>query len=177
MALDLGSATKGYATDILVALLKSRGVESAIIDLGGNIFAMGSKPDGSPWRIGLQNPEIGKRGVYIGIAKLVDKTMVTSGIYERNFESEGKIYHHILDTSTGYPVENELSSVTIVAGRSFDADGMTTTLFALGLRKGMELAKARGIDVIMITKDRKVHISPGVSSYFEITDRSFKLAD
>ncbi len=174
MALDLGSGTKGYATDEVVKLLAARGVSSAIIDLGGNIFAMGSNPDGKPWRIGLQDPETA-RGAYMGIASLVDKTMVTSGVYERFFIKDGKRYHHIFDTRTGFPVDNGLSSVTIVTAKSFDADGCTTMLFALGREKGLKLGERLGLDVIMIDEAHKVYLTPGVSTYFELADPIYEI--
>jgi thiamine biosynthesis lipoprotein len=171
MALDLGSGTKGYATDEIVKVLRPRGVESAVIDLGGNIFVMGSKAEGKPWRVGLQDPE-NERGAYLGVASLVDRTMVTSGVYERYFEKDGKRYHHIFDTRTGYPLDNGLTSVTIVTAKSFDADGCTTMLFALGRTKGMELGQKMGLDVIVVDSARKVYFTPGVSKYFELTNHN-----
>jgi thiamine biosynthesis lipoprotein len=179
MALDLGSTSKGYAADEVAKVLRASGVRSAVIDLGGNILVMGSKPDGKPWRIGLQDPFSSERGSYLGIASLSDKTMVTSGVYERFFidKATGKRYHHILDTKTGYPVDNGLMSVTIVTAKSFDADGFTTAVFALGREKGMALARAKGVDVIVVDANRKVYMSPGVSTYFEITDPSFSFAE
>jgi FAD:protein FMN transferase len=181
MALDLGSTSKGFAADEAAKIIRAAGVKKAIIDLGGNVLAIGSRPDGKPWRIGLQDPFVArdKRGEYLGIASLVDKTMVTSGVYERFFidPATGKRYHHILDTSTGYPVENGLMSVTVVAPKSFDADGFTTTVFALGRERGMALAKEKGLDVIVVDSNRKVYMSPGVSAYFEITDPSFSFAE
>jgi thiamine biosynthesis lipoprotein len=177
MALDLGSGTKGYATDQLVELFKSAGVKSAIIDLGGNIFVMGSRPDGKPWRVGLQNPDSSERGAYLGIADLSNKTMVTSGVYERFFIKNGKRYHHILDPFTGYPVDNGLTSVTIITDRSFDADGFTTALFAVGRERGMELGIKAGVGVIMVDDKNRVYMSPGVSKYFQITDPNFTYAE
>jgi thiamine biosynthesis lipoprotein len=176
MALDLGSGTKGYATDELVKLLAQRGVTSAIIDLGGNIFAMGSNPDAKPWRIGLQDPE-STRGAYLGIASLIDKTMVTSGVYERFFIKDGKRYHHIFDTKTGYPVDNGLTSVTIITTKSFDADGCTTVLFTLGRQKGLELGEKLGLDVIMVDDTHKVYVTPGVSKYFELSSPLYTFAN
>ena len=176
MALDLGSATKGFAADEAAAILEAKGVTSGIIDLGGNILVIGSKPDGSPWRIGLQDPGE-ERGTYMGIASLSGKTMVTSGIYERFFIQDGIRYHHILDTRTGYPVQNGLTSVTVIADKSFDADGVTTMLFALGREKGMALAKELGLDVIMLDADHHVYMTPGVSAFFEITNPGFTLAE
>lgn len=176
MGLDLGSATKGYAADEVARILKAGGVKSAIIDLGGNVLVMGSKPDGTAWRIGLQDPE-GQRGAYIGIASLRDQTMVTSGIYERFFIQDGVRYHHILDTKTGYPVQNGLTSVTVIAPKSFDADGVTTMLFSLGREKGMALAKELKLKVIMLDDQHRVFMSPGVSALFQITDPRYTLAE
>jgi FAD:protein FMN transferase len=179
MALDLGSTTKGFAADEIAKLIRAAGVKKAVIDLGGNVLVVGSRPDGKPWRIGLQNPFWEKRGDYLGIASLTDKTMVTSGVYERYFEDRktGKRYHHILDTRTGYPVDNGLMSVTVISPKSFDADGFTTMIFALGREKGMELAKAKGVDAIIVDSSKKLYLSPGVSTYFEITDPSFSFAE
>lgn len=177
MALDLGSTSKGYAADEVAKIIRDGGVKSAIIDLGGNILAVGSRPDGKPWLISLQNPFSTDRGAYLGIASLRDKTMVTSGVYERYFFKDGKRYHHIFDTKTGYPVDNGLMSVTIVTAKSFDADGFTTAIFALGRVKGMALAKEQGVDVIVVDSSKKVYMSPGVSTYFEITDPSFSFAE
>jgi Membrane-associated lipoprotein involved in thiamine biosynthesis len=177
MALDLGSTSKGFAADDVAAIIRKAGVKKAVIDLGGNVLVVGSRPDGAPWRVGLQNPFSGERGDYIGIAKLVDETMVTSGVYERYFIKDGVRYHHILDTATGYPVNNGLMSVTIITPKSFDADGFTTTIFALGREKGMALAREQGVGVIVVDRDKKVYCSPGVSSYFELTDKSFSLAE
>jgi thiamine biosynthesis lipoprotein len=177
MAIDLGSTTKGYAADEVVKLLRAARVKGAIIDLGGNVLVEGSRPDGKPWRIGLQDPFSTDRGAYLGVASLTSRTMVTSGVYERFFFKDGKRYHHILDTKTGYPVDNGLMSVTVVSARSFDADGFTTTVFALGRQKGMALAAAKGVDVIVVDSNRKVYMSPGVSAYFEITDPSFSFSE
>jgi thiamine biosynthesis lipoprotein len=103
--------------------------------------------------------------------------MVTSGVYERYFIQDGVRYHHILDPKTGRPVDNGLMSVTIISSRSFDADGFTTAIFALGRARGMALAADKGIDVIVVDKDRKVYMSPGASAYFRITDSSFSFAE
>jgi thiamine biosynthesis lipoprotein len=176
MALDLGSATKGYAADEAARILKAAGVRSAVIDLGGNVLVIGKKPDGKPWRVGLQDPDL-ERGNYIGIASLDDMTMVTSGVYERFFEAGGVRYHHILGTKDGYPVQNGLTSVTIITKKSFDADGVTTMLFALGREKGLALAKELGIEVIMLDAGHRVYMTPGVSKLFQITNESYKLAE
>lgn len=176
MALDLGSATKGYAADQVAAILAAGKVTSAVIDLGGNVLVIGAKPDNSPWRVGLQDPNA-ERNSYIGIARLVGKTMVTSGVYERFFIENGVRYHHILDPKTGYPARNGLLSVTVITEKSFDADGVTTMLFVLGREKGMALARSLGLDVIMVDEQRRVYMTPGVSQVFQVTDPDYTLAE
>lgn len=176
MGLDLGAIAKGYAADAAKEVLVGRGVKHAAIDLGGNMMLIGTKPDGTPWKIGVQDP-FKPRGNVFATLDIIDKTVVTSGIYERYFESGGKRYHHILDPKTGYPVDNGIASVTIITEKSIDADGLSTSVFALGLEMGMKLAdEIPGVSAIFITKDKKVFVSPGVKDYnFTITDDSFKI--
>ncbi len=177
MQIDVGGVAKGYAADEVEKVLKQNGVEHAIISLGGNILAMGSKPNGDAWNVGIQDP-FSPRGDYMGIVKLKDQTAVTSGIYERFFEEDGKIYHHIMDAKTGYPVDNELASTTVITAKSSNADGMTGVLFQLGVDRGMELAeKLDGIEVIFITKDKKVYLSSGLQNNFQLTNGEFVLGN
>lgn len=174
MGLDLGGIAKGYAADRTAEKLKSLGVERGIINLGGNIFALGSKMEGSAWKIGIQNP-VSTRGEYIGIVDVVNQTVVTSGIYERFFEKDGKRYHHILNTKTGYPVDNELAGVSILTSSSIDADALSTTLFVLGTEKALEFIKNKpGVDALFITRDKTVRMTPGFKKVFKLTDMSFK---
>jgi thiamine biosynthesis lipoprotein len=175
MRIDLGGVAKGFAADEVVGLLTAAGVRSALIDLGGNIFAMGSKVDGSPWRIGVQNPDA-PRGTYLGIAAVINKTLVTSGIYERFFIKDGKRYHHIMDTRTGSPVDNGLESVTVITDKSFDADGVTLSLFSLGPALGLELGRKLGVEVIMVAADHRVYATEGARKVFAITDPQFSFA-
>lgn len=177
MGLDLGGIAKGYAADRISEMLKSMGVERGIINLGGNIFAMGSKADGSAWKIGIQNP-MSDRGEYIGIADAVNQTVVTSGIYERYFEKDGKRYHHIMDTKTGYPADNELAGVSILAASSIDADALSTTCFVLGTEKALEFVKDMPhVDALFITKDKKIRMTPGFKKVFKLTDSSFTVVE
>jgi thiamine biosynthesis lipoprotein len=164
MALDLGAIAKGYAADEAARLAKEAMVARAIIDLGGNVLAIGGRtPDGEdenretlPWRIGIQDP-LAERGSYIGVLLAQDKTVVTSGVYERYFESDGKRYHHIFSTRDGYPVDNGLLSVTIVTNRSIDADALSTAVFALGYEQGMALLETiPQIEAIFIFEDLSV---------------------
>jgi len=163
MALDLGSTSKGYAADEILKLIRAAGVKKAVIDLGGNVLVEGSRPDGKPWRIGLQDPFAAQRGAYLGIASLTSMTMVTSGVYERFFIEDGKRYHHILDTRTGYPVDNNLSSVTIVSDNSKQGDGLAATCFLLGVDKATLLVESlTDTQAIFITKDGQTITTKGI---------------
>jgi len=175
MALDLGAIAKGYAADEMYRILDENKVNSAVINLGGNILVKGRKVDNTPWRVGVQNP-FDTRGAYIGVVSISDQTVVTSGIYERFFELDGQRYHHILNPATGYPVNNNLASVTIITSKSIDADAYSTVLFASGLEAGLELANGSNeIMAIFVTKDKKVYVSDGVESIFELSDNNFIL--
>ena len=170
MRLDLGGIVKGYATDEVRRILHENGVNVAIIDLGGNIYAHGVKEGGLPWNIGVQNP-LDATGGHLGVIEIEDQSIVTSGDYERFFEIEGERYHHIIDAKTGYPSNNEITGVTIVADRSIDGDALSTTMFILGVDKGMELAKSmEGIDVVFITKDKSIYLSPGIKDKFKLNE-------
>ncbi|MTI66222.1 MAG: FAD:protein FMN transferase [Firmicutes bacterium] len=174
MILDLGGIAKGYAADEVSNILENNDVHHAIINLGGNIYVHGSKVDGTPWKIGIQNP-FEPRGDYIGIVKTKNKSIVTSGIYERYFEENGKRYHHILDPSTGYPVRNNLAGVSIIADKSIDADALSTVLFSMGLKEGKKLAETLdGVDAVFITKDKSVHITNNLKNNFKLTNNDFK---
>ena len=138
MALDLGGIVKGYAADELTKILKARKVRRAIVDLGGNIFVYGKKKDGSPWRVGIKDPN-DPEGVPAIVLNVANSTIVTSGVYERFFTENGVRYHHILDVKTGYPAASGLLSSTIVCESSMAADALSTSVFVLGKESGMEL--------------------------------------
>ena len=161
MQLDLGAVAKGYIADRIKDYLLEQGVESAIIDLGGNILCVGSRPGGDPFRIGLQRPFASRRET-VATVEITDKSVVSSGIYERYFEEDGVLYHHILNPATGYPYDNGLVSVTIISDKSVDGDGLSTSCFALGLEKGMELINSLpDVQAVFITEDRELHFSEG----------------
>lgn len=169
---DLGAIAKGYAGDEAVNIYRSYGIKSAYVNLGGNVVALGNKPDGSPWKIGVQNPRA-ESGRYLGILEVSDKAVVTSGDYERFFEADGKRYHHIIDPKTGYPADSGLISVTIVAERSIDADALSTAVFVLGPDEGMKLVeKIEGIEAVFVSGDKKVFTTEGLKSVFTFTDKS-----
>ena len=176
MQLDLGALVKGYAADEAVRILSARGVKSAIIDLGGDIFAMGNGQSGRPWRIGVQNPDT-ERGSYLGIAEVTSRSVVTSGVYEHFFIKNGKRYHHLMDTRTGYPVDNGLESVTVITGSSMDADGYGLALFCMGKKAGLALGEKLGLGVIMADVNHKVYATPETKRYFTITDPGFSYGD
>lgn len=158
-AIDLGGIAKGYIADQLKEYLKSQGIEHAMINLGGNVLAIGSKPDGSDYNIGIQKP-FDTTGDPITSVKIADQSVVTSGDYQRYFKKDGKIYHHILNPSTGYPYDNGLSCVTIVTDSSVNADALSTTCFALGLDDGLNLVNSTdNVEAVFITSDNKLHYS------------------
>jgi len=178
MTLDLGAIAKGFITDRLVEYLPQTKIRSAMLNLGGNLYLYGSKPDGSLWNIGIRNP-YGSKGEYIGIIKVKNMSVVTSGIYERYFEAGNKQYHHILNPKTGYPEDNNLASVSIICPSSTNADGLSTTVFLLGPDKGMELVESlEKTEAVIITKDKKVFLSSGLKNgniSFKLTDNTFEV--
>ena len=175
MVIDLGAIAKGYTADEVKEVLKENGVEHAIINLGGNVFAMGKNVNDSPWKIGIQDP-FTQRGDIIGMIEVEDKSIVTSGIYERYFEKDGKKYHHILSTTTGYPCDNSIAGVSIVSVKSIDGDALSTSVFSLGLEDGMKfINNMPGAEGIFITKDKQVYITPGLKGNFKITNTEFTL--
>lgn len=169
MAIDLGAVAKGYIADKAAEYLKEQGVTSAILNLGGNVVALGSKPDGREWSIGIQDPEKenGKSGYSVMVA---DKSVVTSGIYQRGFDKDGVRYHHILDRATGWPVQNGLASVTIIADSSAMADAMSTACFVLGRDMGMSFAEEMGVQAVFIGTDGKVSCTPALEGKLEKTE-------
>jgi thiamine biosynthesis lipoprotein len=181
MAIDLGAIAKGYAADEVIAVLAAKGVKASVVDLGGNVLTFGAKPDGSPWRIGLQDPDPAvPRGSHIGQIEFTgSRTVVTSGTYERFFVRDGIRYHHILDTTTGRPVTNGLVAVTIVTDRSITADGYSTLVFASGLERGRALVEATGgsIEAIFFTDAFEVYATAGIRGSLQISDDRWKLRD
>ena len=152
-AIDLGGIAKGYMADYLKEYLISEGIESALINLGGNILTVGEKPDGTPFHLGIQKP-FDKQGAAITSVKVTDSSVVSSGVYERYFKVNDVLYHHILDTVTGYPCDNGLLGVTILSKESVDGDALSTSCFALGLEEGTKLiASLDNVEAIFITED------------------------
>ena len=155
--IDLGFIAKGYIADRLKAYLLSRNVNSAIINLGGNVLTIGRKPDGSPYQVGIQKP-FDERGATALILSVSDTSLVSSGNYERYFETDNTLYHHILSTLDGYPVDSGLSQVTILSENSVDGDALSTLCFILGYEKGRALIDSLpDVEAVFITKDDVIY--------------------
>lgn len=171
MALDLGGIAKGYTADRLAALLAEREVKHYFLSLGGNIQVGGGKPDGTPWKIGIADPDGGDPA---GIISLEAGAVVTSGGYQRNFTQEGKIYHHILDPQTLAPAQSGLKSVTVVCQSGTEADGLSTALFVRGAKGAEELRRKLGtFEYILITEDDRVIVSAGLKEHFTLYNPRF----
>lgn len=166
--LDLGAVAKGYAGDRAAEILQDAGVTSALLNLGSStIRAIGSKPDGSPWRIALQDPN--DTSAYAGVVSATDLAIDTSGGYERYFEGDdGEIYWHILDPDTGYPAKNGLISVTVLSGSALTGDGLSTALFVMGLDDAIDYWRTNGgFEFIFITDQNEIYVSQGAESLFQ----------
>lgn len=166
---DVGAIAKGYIADRLKDFLVKKGVKSAIINLGGNVLCIGSKPDGTPFKVGIQKP-FADRNETEAVMDITGKSVVSSGIYERCFKQDGKLYHHILNPKTGYPYDNSLVSVTIISDQSVDGDALSTTCFALGLEDGLKFAEKKGVQAVFITEDYKLHYTDGFRDEINVTD-------
>lgn len=160
-SIDLGFIAKGYIADRLKEHLLSQGVKSACINLGGNLVTIGNKPDGQPYRIGIQEP-FAPEGEIITAIDVTDASVVSSGVYERYFYESDILYHHLLDTSTGFPTNNNIAGVTILAPLSVDADALSTTCYFLGIDAGMKLIESlENTEVLYITMDGELICSDG----------------
>jgi thiamine biosynthesis lipoprotein len=179
MALDLGSIAKGFAADEAAAIVREVSLQRALIDLGGNIVTHGVKLDRTPWNIGLQNP-LGNRGSLIGHVSGWDKTVVTSGLYERYFIHDDVLYHHIFSPFDGFPARNGLMAVTVVTAISMDADALSTAAFVLGYEMGRALIDSLiDVEAIFVFEDQSIRITDGVNftltnpDYFLLSNQEF----
>lgn len=169
MELDLGAVGKGYAADLVTEVLKKYGVESAIISLGGNIQAIGSRPDGNDWRIGIRAPwEDGN----LGVLEINDAAVVTSGGYENYFEDEnGTVYWHIIDPATGYPADSGVQAVTIIGAEGRMCDALSTALFVMGSENAEEYWRENGgFDMLLITDENEIILTEGIADQFELSE-------
>ena len=164
-SIDLGGIAKGYTSSRVIQIMKDCGIEHAIVNLGGNVQVLGRKSDGSDWRVAIQNPD--SESSYLGVLSTADKAVITSGGYERYFEQDGQVYHHIIDPQTGYPSESDLTSVTIVCSDGTTADALSTALFVMGLDGAKELYRSGSLDFEMILYDgSRVYVSEGIADSF-----------
>ena len=168
MEIDLGSVAKGYTGDQIMQIFRDSGVTSGMISLGGNVQTLGSKPDGSAWRIAVQNP-LGEG--YVGVVEVRDEAVVTSGGYERYFEQDGEVYWHIIDPATGAPAKNGVISATIVSESGVRCDALSTALFILG-RDGAETYwRTHGdFDYLLVLDDGSIVVSQGIADRFSVSD-------
>ena len=176
MEIDLGGIAKGYTSSRIMDIYKECGVTSGVVSLGGNVQALGTKPDGSKWRVAVENPD--DTGDYIGIVSVADKAVITSGGYERYFEEDGKSYHHIIDPRTGYPAENGLKSVSIVSDDGTLADGLSTSLYIMGKDKAVSFWQEHSdeFDVVLVDDDGNIFVSDGIADDFE-SDSEFQIIE
>lgn len=169
MELDLGAVGKGYAGDLTAEIVKESGVTSALLNIGGNVQTVGSRPDGNDWRLAIRSPYGDGE---VGVLEVSDCAVVTSGNYERYFTGEdGKRYGHIIDPKTGYPVDNGLTSVTIVTEEGKTGDALSTSMFVKGLEGAQEYWKShKGFDMILMTEDGEIYLTEGIENNFTLTD-------
>lgn len=167
-AIDLGGIAKGFAGDLLMDVFRRHGVRSALSNFGGGVSALGSRPDGSPWRVGIRHP----RGEgLIGAVSVAGDAVVTSGDYERCFFAEGKRYHHLIDPRTGRPAASGLISVTVVAPSGLAADALSTALFVAGFERGLAwVGRTRGAGAVLIDEGLRVFVTKNLASRFTGTE-------
>lgn len=174
MMFDLGAVGKGFAGDEAIKILKENGISSAILDLGGNVQTIGSKPDGSAWQVGIQNPW--GTGAVASVS-IKDSAVITSGGYVRYFVGDdGKKYIHIMDGSTGRPVENDIISSTIVAKTGTYGDALSTATFVLGKEKSCAMwKKYKNFEMILLLNDHSICYTKGLEGKIELTEQFEKI--
>lgn len=171
MAIDFGGIAKGYISQKLINYLEDTDAEWALLSLGGNIQVYGEKQSGKPWNIAILNPD--DTNDYICSVQVDSGTaVVTSGGYQRNFEEDGVLYHHIVDPSTGYPANNGLKSVTIVTKDGMLADGLSTSIYIMGYEKGVEYWRANSdeFEMVIMTDDGQIWITEGLEKSYKKMD-------
>lgn len=173
-SLDLGGIAKGFASQKAAEILKEYGVTSALMSLGGNVRAVGSKPDGESWSVAVTDPDDNSKS--IGTLKISDKAVVTSGGYQRYFEENGQIYHHIIDTKTGYPADSGLKSVTIVSENDTLADALSTALFVMGLEKSEQFYSENSslFGAVFVTDKGEIYITDNLKDSF-MSEQGFEV--
>ena len=172
--IDLGGIAKGHTSDMLMKLFRDNDVSSAIVSLGGNVQTLGKKNDGELWKVAIQNP-FDENGDYMGIISTSDEAVVTSGGYQRYFEENGEIYHHIIDTKSGYPAKSGLSSVTVICGSGETADGLSTAVFVMGFDDAVKLWKdSDDFELVLVKDSGEVFITEGIEERFK-SDHDYEI--
>lgn len=172
---DFGGIAKGFTSNRIMEIWKEQGITSGMVSLGGNVQVLGSKTDGSAWKIGIQNPD-NQDGEMIGVVTVKNKAVITSGGYERYFKENGKKYHHILDTKNGYPADSGLTSVSIVSEDGTLADGLSTSLFVMGKDKAIAYWRQHKdeFDTILVENDGSIYVTEGLEKCFS-SDYKFEI--
>ncbi len=173
MEIDLGAIAKGYIADRVKDLILELGYDHAIINLGGNVLTVGTKPNSDAWQVGVRDPQ-SSSGNTMGILKLEDNSIVSSGIYERFFNAGDTRYHHIINPKTGSPEFNGMYSVSIVSDTSVDGDALSTSVFLLGLEKGFALVESlSNVEAVFVMEDQSVYVTSGLGDRFILTEKSY----
>jgi len=181
----LGGIAKGYVSDLLEELYREYDISSGTVSLGGNIYVKGTKEGDALWQVGIQDPKQPENGALVGVVGLGDAFAVTSGGYQRFFEQDGKVYHHIIDPATGYPADSGLTSVTVIAkaakqdasgtvGVGTMCDALSTALFVMGEKAALEFRHSSGLDfdLVLVTEDDRVVVTDGIAKQFTETEGS-----
>ena len=177
MKLDLGAIAKGFAADELTRIVKQAGIMHAVIDIGGTISAVGVRPDGKRWNIGIRDPRI-RQGQPIISAPIENRSISTSGSYERYFEQDGIRYHHIIDPATGYPVQSNMIAVSVFADSATDADALSTACFVLGYKKAVKLLdELPNTEALFIFDDNSVRTTGNLKKNIMILNSAFQFTD
>ncbi len=168
--IDLGAVGKGVACDDALEVLEAEGVDAAVLSVGGTILTYGENPEGDYWTVGIRSPEKDKTDVFMKLKIKGTAVVSTSGSYEKYFEKDGKLYHHILSTETGYPSENSLVSVTIIANSGLVADALSTACFVLGMEKSCALLEKYNADAVFVDSENNVYITENYFDKYEVND-------
>lgn len=170
MKIDLGSIAKGYTSNMLADYYREMGVKSALINLGGNVQCVGKKPNGQPWNVAIKSPFKDTKNGIFGVISAEDVAIITSGGYERYFESNGEVYWHIIDPDTGKPAKTGLVSVTIIGEDGLLCDGLSTALFVKGLNEAIDFWKTRDdFEAVFITDDGSAYVTEGIADKFSLS--------
>lgn len=177
LRLDLGGIGKGYGLQMVLSQLQESGIAYGLVSFGGNIGVFGEKPDGTPFQIGVKDPH--DTSSVVGYLYIPNGFVSVSGDYERYFRQDGVIYHHILDSETGYPADTGLSSVAVYANNGAAADALSTALFVMGVEDAMDFYASGTIsfEAMFITADNRILLTPGLTDQFSLTAKNYKIVE